>query len=294
MVDTHSLRHASCRSVHDPGAGPAGDQRCDRQAEFVDHAGVGQLPVERRASLGEHHAGAAAVELGQDFGRPGPRRRQLHHLGHGPESLHGLRRRRAPGEDHRGVFALPPIGEQREAQIEVEAGGDHRQPGPLGAPRGQPGPAGGCPGSRQAVALGPHRAGGGDDPVCAGPHRREDGLVGGVAECFAGAVDGDGTVGRGDHVDHQPGPPGRLGPRQRRVELHRVDVDGRAGQQSPHAREGTAGVPVARFSTGSLRISGRREQPCTAIPRSCARVHRHLVLGSRRARGGVPGRISGG
>ena len=294
-------------------APPATSGATDRQSSSITPAST-SCPLNDGPPSERTTPAPRAVELIEDLGRLGPRRRQAHHLGNRPESLHRLGRRRAAGQDHRRVLARAPVGEQREAQIEVEAGGDHRQAGPLGAPRGQPGPAGGRPGPGKAVALGPHRAGRRDDPVGAGPNRREDRLVGRVAECSAGAVDGDGTVGGGDHVDHEPGPSGRLGSSQRRIELHRVDIDDRAGQQSPHAAKV---APAARLPcvggaelvfggsgetldgwrpfTGNPEASGSNPQAPREIPKQCEAVYRPVSLASRRrVRGRAPGRISGG
>ena len=180
MVYGHLQRHGSQRSVHDPGAAAAGYERRDREAQLVDQPGVGQLPVERRPALRQHHPGAATVQLGEDLCGLGSLRRQSHQLGHGFEALDGLGAAALPvrisGGSSPGCCSANSGRSRSRSRLELTTANRGRS----APPRGSPGSPGGRPGPGQAVALNPHRPRRGHDPVGAGPHGREDGLVGGL------------------------------------------------------------------------------------------------------------------
>ena len=254
MSSIGTARRDPCM-IRGPGP-PATMGATDRHSSSITPASA-SWGVERRPALGQHDPGAAAVELGEDRLRPGSVRRQSHGLGDRLEPGGCLGRSVAAGEDQRTVLAGALIGEQRQVEVEVQAGADHGQPGLVGASSGAPCPSGGRSRPGQAAAVGPHRAGRDYDPVRAGPHRREHGLVGRVAECSTGSVDRGSPVGGGDHVEHQPRPSFRPGSGKSRVELHRIDLGDRARHQSSHV----ASIGARRCSLaapGALGIIGGR------------------------------------
>lgn len=257
----HSGRDGSRGVSNNARRSTPNKDRRDAEAQFVHETRFGHLAVPVRSALTEHNGGTPPAKFAKDCPRPRYRHWKADNFGIEISEPRGIRL--LAGNDERASIISVTVvrggaGKGGNGRIEGSAGCHDRQARTRGTARAESLLHCSLIRARGTVTLSAGGPGCDQDPVAAGPNCAEYGPVRGSSEVAAEAVDRGGAVHAGDHVDDDPRPVRRYGPRFGRVDVERVDILDPGGKNLLHWRRPYRFGPV---------IVGRAEveQPRSAL-----------------------------